>query len=218
MARPTIAHRRRRVLDAAENLLLGEGFAAMGIQRIADRVGIAKGAVYLEFDSKDAILDELVRRHLARLARGVRQQLEGHSAGLGEGYRRLLLGLLDDRLLTAVFLDDRELLGAYAARSEGERHQRHFIALVAYLAALREGGALRPDLNPGPVALALSATTVGFLALGRALGPQGRDALEEAVDAVADLVERGLENADGSADPGAWTDLVMRLSHSGGAD
>ncbi len=54
--------RREGVLCAAEALLQREGYRGTTIAGIAKEAGISVGSVYLEFDSKDAIVAELSRR------------------------------------------------------------------------------------------------------------------------------------------------------------
>jgi AcrR family transcriptional regulator len=44
------------VLDAALDLFIEKGFAATRVEDIAKRAGISKGAVYLYFPSKEAII------------------------------------------------------------------------------------------------------------------------------------------------------------------
>jgi len=56
------------VLDAALALFVEKGFAATRVEDIAGRAGLSKGAVYLYFPSKEAILEGLVRRAIRPIA------------------------------------------------------------------------------------------------------------------------------------------------------
>jgi AcrR family transcriptional regulator len=56
------------VLDAALALFVEKGFAATRVDDVAARAGISKGAVYLYFASKEAILEGLVRRAVRPVA------------------------------------------------------------------------------------------------------------------------------------------------------
>jgi AcrR family transcriptional regulator len=73
-ARRTPKFRRRaearpdEVLDAALDLFIENGFAATRVDDIAKRAGLSKGAVYLYFPSKEAIIEALVRRALVPVA------------------------------------------------------------------------------------------------------------------------------------------------------
>src|SRR3569833_2471963 len=56
------------VLDAALDLFIEKGFAATRVADIAARAGLSKGAVYLYFPSKEAILEGLVKRAVRPIA------------------------------------------------------------------------------------------------------------------------------------------------------
>jgi AcrR family transcriptional regulator len=56
------------VLDAAMALFIEKGFAATRVEDIARRAGLSKGAVYLYFPSKEAVLEGLVRRAIIPIA------------------------------------------------------------------------------------------------------------------------------------------------------
>ena len=56
------------VLDAALDLFIENGFAATRVEDIAARAGLSKGAVYLYFPSKEAILEGLVKRAVVPIA------------------------------------------------------------------------------------------------------------------------------------------------------
>jgi AcrR family transcriptional regulator len=56
------------VLDAALDLFIEKGFAATRVEDIARRAGLSKGAVYLYFASKEAIIEGLVKRAIVPIA------------------------------------------------------------------------------------------------------------------------------------------------------
>ncbi|MEQ1899319.1 MAG: TetR/AcrR family transcriptional regulator [Devosia sp.] len=56
------------VLDAALDLFIEKGFSATRVEDIAARAGLSKGAVYLYFPSKEAILEGLVKRAVVPIA------------------------------------------------------------------------------------------------------------------------------------------------------
>lgn len=76
MPRPRVPDRRERILDAAEELVLAQGFDHMSVASVAARAGIGKGAVYLEFAGKRDVLDALLLRGNRRMADRVRRELE----------------------------------------------------------------------------------------------------------------------------------------------
>ena len=68
------------ILDAALIVFAEAGFAGARVEDIAARAGLSKGAVYLYFDSKLAMLKALVRRLADRIV-GAAEALVGASAG-----------------------------------------------------------------------------------------------------------------------------------------
>lgn len=68
------------VLDAALELFIEQGFAQTRVDDIAKRAGISKGAVYLYFESKEKVLEGLVRRAVVPIAEnalGFLKEFEG---------------------------------------------------------------------------------------------------------------------------------------------
>jgi AcrR family transcriptional regulator len=53
---------RERILDAAAELFSQRGYAATGVDRLAERSGIAKTAIYYHFGNKEGLLAALVER------------------------------------------------------------------------------------------------------------------------------------------------------------
>ncbi|KZS69533.1 TetR family transcriptional regulator [Mycobacterium kansasii] len=59
---------RREILDAATELLLETGQArAVSIRSVAQRVSVTPPSIYLHFEDKEALLDAVCARYLARL-------------------------------------------------------------------------------------------------------------------------------------------------------
>ncbi len=57
------------ILQTAEEVLLQKGYAAMSMDDIAARAGIAKGTLYLHFATKDELVFRLLERDLQRMLR-----------------------------------------------------------------------------------------------------------------------------------------------------
>lgn len=189
MPRPLIPDRRDRILDAAEALVLERGFDAMSIQSLAERVGIAKGAVYREFTSKQAILSTLLTRSMQRMADASRAHLGGtEHPSLSTAYAVGVQVLLDDPLMTATFLDDRGVLGSYIDAVQDDRYRARHRVTVEWIATLQDRGTLSRRVDATSLALALSSATIGLLTAAKHLGPLTRDDLKSAIDALAVLV------------------------------
>lgn len=55
------------ILDASMQVYVRKGFAGATMADVARQAGLAKGTVYLYFESKEALTQALARRHFARL-------------------------------------------------------------------------------------------------------------------------------------------------------
>ena len=67
------------VLDAALDLFIAKGFAATRVEDIAAKAGLSKGAVYLYFPSKEAVLEGIVRRAIVPIATSALSYLENYA-------------------------------------------------------------------------------------------------------------------------------------------
>jgi AcrR family transcriptional regulator len=93
------------VLDAALELFTQKGFAATRVEDIAAKAGISKGAVYLYFPSKEAILEGLVRRAVVPIADhalGMVSHFEGDPRFAVSMVMKMIGGKLADPKLLAV--------------------------------------------------------------------------------------------------------------------
>jgi AcrR family transcriptional regulator len=155
------AERATLILDAAQEIFAKKGYHAASIEEIAAHVGISKGAVYLHYASKEALLEAIFARQIsgfiamvddvAASGTSVRVRLERILAWvydrMGGEYGPLVLELSALGLpLSAI--DQRPALHAQAARAT-ER-----------LAALIDEGQRAGELDaaiPTPVLVALFA-------------------------------------------------------------
>ena len=64
MARITKEYHERKneILDAAQELFLTQGYEKISVDNIIKKVGVAKGTFYYYFESKEDLLDKLVKR------------------------------------------------------------------------------------------------------------------------------------------------------------
>ncbi len=79
------------ILSAALEIFTEKGFAAARVDDIARRAGLSKGAVYLYFDSKEAMLKALVEQSAGRIASAASTlSLMGADTDPEQAYRAIL--------------------------------------------------------------------------------------------------------------------------------
>jgi AcrR family transcriptional regulator len=104
---------RARILEAAVELFRRRGFDAATMREIASEAGVATGAAYYYFDSKDAIVLAFYDRAQREMEARVEEALAGTRDF--EGRLRALIEVKLD-----YFAPDRALLGALAGHADPE--------------------------------------------------------------------------------------------------
>jgi AcrR family transcriptional regulator len=189
--------RRRRILEATERLLRRYGPAKTTVADIAREAEIGVGAVYLEFESKDAIIEELsTARHRAVLA-----AMRAAAAEDARPFHDRLRAVFDVRVTS--FLELAEA-GAHAcdlvvcqSRAVKAAHARFLDEERALLGDLLRRGASAGELDveePDLAARALLRAYASFSPPWLFAGP--RDEVLAMLRAVHQLVLYGLVRRD----------------------
>jgi AcrR family transcriptional regulator len=190
------AFRTREILAAARKLLERRGPEAMTMEEIAADAGVAKGTLYLYFQSKDDLIEALLSHVGENILRDVEASLKGPGAP-PEKLSRVVSVLLEylnrERLLFPIYA--RELLRGERQPREGFRirfqdMEERFVALVTGLFA--EGIAAGQFIAANPRLL-----TFLIRGLVRATGyyqkTEGKaDAAKEALPVILTLLSSGL--------------------------
>jgi AcrR family transcriptional regulator len=80
MAKPADPNRREDILQAAREVFKQDGYGKAHVAEIAQRAGVAKGTVYLYFQSKQAMLDALCDRYQEMVADALLQAMQNPDA------------------------------------------------------------------------------------------------------------------------------------------
>lgn len=193
---------RERILDAAARVFSRHGYAAGTTNRIADEAGLSVGSLYQYFPNKDAILVQLVRRHIEEGIAAVAARLDAVAATGESGLDDLVGAVVDaavdshvgDPALHQVLFEESprppELL-AELHSAEGDA-----VALAAGLLAVRRDVAVADTAMAARIVVTTIESLVHRMVATR--GPQ--------VDLVAfrhelvDMVVRYLHGGSSSAD------------------
>ena len=185
--------RRALILAAADRLLRHYGAQKTTVSDVAREAGVGVGSVYLEFPSKEAIVEELSRsRH--------REVLDAMRAAAGAGRRasgERLTRALDARLEAFFALADAgthacDLVHCVSAAVKSAQESFHHAELALVADLLRRGAEAKeiavadPEAVAGAVLRAYASFSLPWIA--------GRDRAETraAIAAMHQLVLRGL--------------------------
>lgn len=137
--------REHEILDAARDVFASEGFQQASVDSIAERVGIAKGTVYLHFSGKEEILLALLRRMAADLT-GECQRVAGQCPDAPAKLRAILEVLVQRRLANGSLV---RLVRAEVPRFLGSwRHETASEPLRSLIAGIVEQGKAEGSFDP----------------------------------------------------------------------
>ncbi len=98
------------MLDAAGDLMRESGWNKVRMADVADRAGISRQTLYVDFGSREALAQEVVLREVVRFLDAVRDSISQHVADAQEAvvaaFRTFLVAVAENPLLLALVFDD----------------------------------------------------------------------------------------------------------------
>jgi AcrR family transcriptional regulator len=160
------------------------GFAATEITVVTEQVGVSRGAFYMHFAGKEAVLVELLAIEERRIADGVRPLVAA-----GEPLLRILQSASDAVLATEQRLGRRLTQDLCATQFRPELEpgtiDEHPLASLLVEAA----SAVRPGPDAVAAATVFLTGLFGLLATGHASGPERR----RCIDLLVQSVSKGID-------------------------
>jgi AcrR family transcriptional regulator len=184
---------RRRIVDAAREVLLERGHAATSTRAVADEAGVRLSLVHYHFGGKQGLLLEVLQRENELLLER-QQKLYGQPGPLAEKWR-VACDLLDEDVgsgyvrvlweLWAAGLADEELAAGWRAAMRGWRS-----LLESVYATWSEELGLELPISPRAVATLMSNLFEGIEIELLAGVPPEEAPHREVLDAIGVLIER----------------------------
>lgn len=183
--------REQRILDAVAALILRWGSQKVTLDDVARQAGVAKGTLYLHWKSREEILEALLQRERAVLAKDLHARIHRDSARmtLRSMVKHTALTLMERPLLKAVLLRDTDLLGELVHRKQSwTAHTEELTGFKTYLALLREQRLIRTDLSLQAQIYLFAALFVGCLLVAPLLPDELALSDEDLADLMAETV------------------------------
>lgn len=195
--------REQAILDAAAGLLLRHGYNKTTMSDVADAVGLHRGLVYLQFKSKDELVEALIIRELNTYAEAWSRQLEADPLGgtVASLYRSMLHALKPLPLTTAILTRDEEIFGKYTRKPGNLLTRLPNNGLTRdFLQAMQEVGVVRRDVNITAMALVMDALTPAIMETLAAYKEESRSdrahaskpSYDELMETISEMLERML--------------------------
>jgi len=190
---------RARILDAAGALFGTHGYHACTTSKVADTAGVGQGTVYRHFESKSALLGELVRRAKTRLRAAVADATRGAT-------QRVRVEALALRAFLHFAVEHRELyrIVREAEFAEQELGRWYYLEIAEGYRHVLGPAVARGELRElDPLALGLA-----LMGLGHHLGLrwpvwEGRPVPEDVLVDALDLLQLGALRIDAQRNAGA---------------
>jgi AcrR family transcriptional regulator len=192
-AGPAVSARREEILAIAAELFAEKGFATTTVREIADTAGILSGSLYHHFDSKESMVDEILRTFLDDILTRYRAAVAagGDPAKiLRELVRAAFNALGTHRPAVAVMINEYNLLVQYPRfaylRDGADETERLWAGVVEQGIAT---GTFRADIDPHMIYRFMrDAIWVSV----RWYRPDGRLSPEEIADLYLDVLLDGI--------------------------
>jgi AcrR family transcriptional regulator len=188
----SVSTRRDEILEIASELFATQGYVGTSTRDIGNRANILSGSLFHHFDTKDQIVDELIRPYfdemLVRTRKAVNQDARPDVA-LMELIRSLIDLMGEGPQRARILHNDWQYLATslpYLAKGMSELER-------LWLKLLRRGvsqGVLRDDVD---VRIAYLAMLAGLSDITRWYQPDGPKSIEEIADVFVKLYVSGLK-------------------------
>lgn len=191
-ARPRATSRRRAEIVAISAQLFAErGYRGTTIRDIAERADILSGSLYHHFESKESIIDEIIRVYWTDLFEQYERVLSTESSGSAQIGEMVVLSI---RMLERHGPAIRILLNDYPYVAEALPYIEELMAVIEHvwtdmLAAGIERGDLRSDLD---VVLAYRTIMSAISGTGRWFDPSGPIAVDDVATEMQEMFLKGI--------------------------
>ena len=217
MTRSDNKAREQRILDAAAQLFVRYGYDKTPVSDIAHEAGVSQGAIYLHFESKDALFEALLMREMAAFAEDWLDHLDADPKGgtIGGMYKSMLYALNRSPFMSAMFKQDRRVFGNYL-RKPGNFFQRSQEGpdrpgRYAFVKLMQEAGAVRRDLDPKIIAHIMNMLAYGLVAMDEIMPQDAIPPIDELIEGIAYLMDRAL-TPEGPVDQNIGKTIVHQIA------
>lgn len=196
------AVRERLILDAAERLLLRWGYRKTTVDDVAREAGVGKGTIYLHWKDKGAMFRAALWRASRQAIDAMLERLEDDPQG-GQFHRLFAHGMVAvyaHPLLAAIMSGKSDIFRGLIGSFDPSTLNRLVGNTNDQVARLQKAGVIRADIPVNLVAFLMGAIKTGIISASEYTAPEQTPPTNELVDALADLMRRWLEPADGTGD------------------
>ncbi|NRA89421.1 MAG: TetR/AcrR family transcriptional regulator [Rhizobiales bacterium] len=192
--------RETAILNAATHLFTQYGYDKTSIADIAKRAGISKGAIYLNFKSKDKLFEALLIIQITRFGHEWMAHVEADPQGgtMARIYINMLYAMNDNKFITSMLRQDNHLFGRYLHKPNNIfKDRNHAGTKHEFITLMQQAGCIRKDLEPVTTAHVMNILSYGLVAMEQVMHKDDIPPAEEVIKTIAEIMDRALTPKDG---------------------
>jgi AcrR family transcriptional regulator len=197
------ANREERILSAAAKLIARYGYDKTTMSDIATAAGVAKGAIYLHWKSKEELFDALLKHEMLKLMNDLLLRVESDTDGgsLPHLYRHALMSMQANPLISALYTRDSQILGSYIHQQDNSRYLERFRFGRSFVETMQTAGLVRKELDADSLAYLLFVIAYGFTGIGSIVPADQAPSFDQIADVLDELFSHGaaLDGGDTNA-------------------
>jgi AcrR family transcriptional regulator len=207
--------RQQQILDAAAAVIIRLGYDKTTMSDIAGEAGVSRRTIYLYFQGKEDLFEELLYREYLQYAQTWLEQIEADPRGgtFGGFYRATFHAVNSRPLIAAMLRRDPRVVGNYLRKRDNLFTQMlSGVDTLAFFQALQAAGAIRQDIDAAVIEHIVEMLSYGQLIIGDFKPPDQFPPYEAVMEALADMMDRALRPEDGAPGTGAGSEAGKAIS------
>lgn len=205
-----------RLFESSAGLFARYGFQKTSINDITRAAGVSKGSMYLEFPSKEALFQALIRHEFRAYLAEAAEQIAADPEGgrLSRIYHHCIQALLDREFLRALYTQEsRDLTRVMSQRGPEQYHPRVLLG-TSFIERMQRAGLIRSDYAPDVLSHLLSILMLGPMLAEPLLHGNDSPPLAETSATLSWMITNSFETTsagDLAEGKGAFADLVRTM-------
>ncbi len=195
--------REERILNAASDLFVHYGFDKTTVSDIAREAGVSKGAIYLHFQSKDDLLECLIKRELKAYAEKWLEFIDADPQGgtIGGMYKNTLYAINSSPFMSAMIRQDGRVLGNYLRKQENlfQSTRPYQSTRYIFVKQMQAAGAVRQDMDAKVITHIMNMFSFSLVSMGTLVPQAEIPETDDLILGIAEMMDRALTPANGGA-------------------
>lgn len=194
MAKSDNKARQQRILTIAAELFIHYGYDKTAVSDIARQAGVSQGTIYLHFNSKEELLEQLIIREMKSFGEAWLARVEEDPNGgtIGGMYKSTLYVLDSNPFMAAMFRKDGRILGSYMQKDNNFFRQQDPSMRQEFITLMQEAGTVRKDIDPKVAAHIMNILSYGLVGMDGIIDRKHMPPTEDLINGIADFMERAL--------------------------